>query len=378
MPDISDEFGNLFTSGSGAADGSGGFGAAARRFITAGVLNGDFFIAPEKTDAIDDFTNPLPYWSFVQASGTACSFTSFANVAAGSGRVLRMAMDQGAAGDSAYAEQIIPINGSQGRNWANLAKATAQTATTPGNNILLSVIGDYLKADGVTTTGGLSTGSATLQTLLNLADVTASPTAGVSSDALYLRVRLQLARDVAATTDSGAVYVYEVRQLNGPDDMVFANATGAATIPAQIINTTGGFLLRSTYNDATKSYIQLAADTVRLKNPLILLPDAQTITAVGDTIRSSGGSYNDLTANGVYTMTSTPTIGQGLWERQELTLLNVGANAITIQDQGTLANSNLRLTTATFAMGPRDSIKLCWATTSAGTQWIEVGRSNVI
>ncbi|HEY6014590.1 MAG TPA: hypothetical protein VIU37_11295, partial [Candidatus Limnocylindrales bacterium] len=56
---------------------------------------------------------------------------------------------------------------------------------------------------------------------------------------------------------------------------------------------------------------------------------------------------------------------------QMLLIVNVGANNITLQDQGTLAGSNLRLTAAGVTLGPRDSVKLMYSSTVG--DWIQVG-----
>jgi hypothetical protein len=60
------------------------------------------------------------------------------------------------------------------------------------------------------------------------------------------------------------------------------------------------------------------------------------------------------------TVTSTPSIAAGI-SGQEILLLNVdGANSLTLQDQGTLAGSTLRLQAATITIGPRDSVRLVY------------------
>jgi hypothetical protein len=51
-------------------------------------------------------------------------------------------------------------------------------------------------------------------------------------------------------------------------------------------------------------------------------------------------------------------------------------HTITLQDQGTLANSNLRLGAATRALGPRDNIRLIYNTTVG--DWVELAFSNVV
>lgn len=120
-----------------------------------------------------------------------------------------------------------------------------------------------------------------------------------------------------------------------------------------------------------------SADTATVNAQVILTPaSAQAITAVGNSITISGPVIQ-LTANASYTLTSAPTIANGT-DGQIIIIRNVdsGADVITIQDQGTLANSNLRLGATTRALGPRDSICLQYSSTVG--DWCECWYSNVI
>ena len=102
---------------------------------------------------------------------------------------------------------------------------------------------------------------------------------------------------------------------------------------------------------------------------------AQQITAVGQAILASGARVL-LTADASYTLTSAPTIANGE-DGQLLLILNVDTtDTITIQDQGTLASSNLRLSATTIALAPRDSILLLYDLTIG--DWVQVGQVNVI
>jgi hypothetical protein len=96
---------------------------------------------------------------------------------------------------------------------------------------------------------------------------------------------------------------------------------------------------------------------------------AQSITAVGNAI-TVASTTKQFTSTGTYTLTSAPTIANGE-DGQEVTLINVGANTVTIQDQGTLANSNLRLAAATVAIAPRQSVKLMYSSTVG--DWVQIG-----
>lgn len=101
---------------------------------------------------------------------------------------------------------------------------------------------------------------------------------------------------------------------------------------------------------------------------------SQSITAVGNAITATT-TYKRITSNSNYTLTSAPTIANGA-DGQLLIIVNTGSNTVTVQDQGTLGGSNIRLTTTTFAIGPRDSLTLMYFTDIG--DWVEIGRSNVI
>lgn len=100
------------------------------------------------------------------------------------------------------------------------------------------------------------------------------------------------------------------------------------------------------------------------------------IAAVGNMI-FPGATYVRLsnTSGGSLTLTSAPTIMNGL-PQQYLVLYNIGANNIVLQDQGTLAGSNLRLAATTRTLAPRQSISLLYSTDIG--DWLEQYYSAVI
>ncbi len=100
----------------------------------------------------------------------------------------------------------------------------------------------------------------------------------------------------------------------------------------------------------------------------------QTISAVGNQIQASSG-FVKVTAASAFSLNSTPTIPDGV-DGQMVTIINVGAGAITVSDQGTVALSGLRLTATTFAMATRDNITLVYDATIG--DWVETRRSNVL
>lgn len=118
-----------------------------------------------------------------------------------------------------------------------------------------------------------------------------------------------------------------------------------------------------------------SADTATINAQVILTPGtAQNITAAATAITLSGPIIQ-LTANASYTLSATPTIANGT-NGQVITIINVdSADVITLQNETTLAGSNLRLAgAANLALGPRDSVTLVYSSTLG--DWIQIGASN--
>lgn len=96
---------------------------------------------------------------------------------------------------------------------------------------------------------------------------------------------------------------------------------------------------------------------------------AVSLTAVTDAI-TQVGTYLPFTATAPLVLTSAPTIANGA-DGEIVLLINVGANAVTLSDQGTLPASNLRLEAATIELAARQSIMLMFIQ-SVG-DWVQIG-----
>lgn len=100
-------------------------------------------------------------------------------------------------------------------------------------------------------------------------------------------------------------------------------------------------------------------------------PDS--ITSAGTTIDPDGKSYVEIDPNASYTMTSTPTIqNSSAYNGQLAFISNVDAAfTVTLQDNGTLANSDLSLFDATVDVLPGTSVGFIYSTTLG--QWQQIG-----
>lgn len=97
--------------------------------------------------------------------------------------------------------------------------------------------------------------------------------------------------------------------------------------------------------------------------------DTNNITAAGNTIVVDRALLliQNVTG-GSLTLTSTPTIANGA-DGEVVRIVNVGSQNIVLQDQGTLASSNLRLASSTVTLAPRQSLDLVYL--SAVGDWVD-------
>ncbi len=148
----------------------------------------------------------------------------------------------------------------------------------------------------------------------------------------------------------------------GWDGLIKWGPGGAAALDAR--------LLRSAAKELTIDDNAGGPVTTKLIGRRVAVPKA-TQTVVAGTAIVADYEVVQINSTGAVTMTATPTIADGI-DGQMLTLLNVdSADTITLQDQGTLANSNLRLMAAVVAIGPRGSIQLMYSATIG--DWVQSG-----
>jgi hypothetical protein len=102
--------------------------------------------------------------------------------------------------------------------------------------------------------------------------------------------------------------------------------------------------------------------------------NAQTLAAATEIVANS--TVVQINCAGNVTSSAAPTIADGV-DGQKLTIINVDStDTYTLSDQGTLANSNLRLSATTVDLAPRSSISLLYSV-SIG-DWVQVGLTTVI
>lgn len=115
-----------------------------------------------------------------------------------------------------------------------------------------------------------------------------------------------------------------------------------------------------------------ATTNIGIRNASTLVNTPSTVqTIAAGTAIVADATIVQIQSTGSVTVTAAPTIANGQ-DGQELTIVNVdSADTITLQDQGTLASSNLRLVATTIALAPRQSVKLIYSSTVG--DWIQAG-----
>lgn len=142
------------------------------------------------------------------------------------------------------------------------------------------------------------------------------------------------------------------------------NASGPTTNGAfrQFIDDTNGNFLHQQYG------VHAWDTSVRVLD--------KTITAASQEINSLLYGIVSVEGDTAYTLTSTPSIEHGERDGQLITITSMfpGANTITLQDDATLANSDLFLKGGgTITLTSLTSITFRWRT--ADSKWYEVGRN---
>jgi hypothetical protein len=98
--------------------------------------------------------------------------------------------------------------------------------------------------------------------------------------------------------------------------------------------------------------------------------ETQSINQAALTINSNQAIV-PVTPTANFTLTSLPSIRPGMFEGQELKIVNVGSFAFGLMDQLTLPGTQLSMTTPTLTLAPRASVSFIW-TASYGGRWIQV------
>jgi hypothetical protein len=300
-----------------------GFGAAVRRYIQTGVLNGDFSIPPpDITQAISD-SNPLPYWTWTPPGDGLTIASISADATYASGYRLDVTYGTGATGVGTM-DQLVAVPMSQGQQYRVLL------SVFPGTSNLIALRYQYLALDAATTIGSEVEGTTSAGRELKI-DAGLVPTT-----AAYIRVRIYI--DTSLYVKPGGSIIGEVRAAFLPAEAtlglgsITANSgnidTGetvvkAVTVPADtfvvgsVYRITAWATVTSTVNNAVTVRLRIGPTTLVGTIVESLNPTANT-TASDDgvvyhamfTVRSVGVSGSVIGAIS-FTASETEPFGVG-------------------------------------------------------------------
>jgi len=255
----------------------------------SGVRNGDFGAAPpDVASDINDITNKLADWSFVQSAGTSITARVVTDANAASGYVLRFSCASGNINDLSYIEQTVPISSSRGGTWAAVSRVHWLAASAGTATFEYVANASYLKADG-TATGTEITGSGpAFVTAVKEQTLLPGVSGTVPSDARYLRIRFGVKRTATnattATLDMADVYV-----ATGGDRILFPDQTTSTNPPGSIIKSANVVTLNHDQQGIKPSVVLDGDDdTVEIRGELIGARVRRTATqAIADAVDES-------------------------------------------------------------------------------------------
>ena len=235
---IQNEAGAPILSTESTGGGAFVFGAITQGLVARGIENGDWAQTPLATGTASPITidNDLPYWDL---SGTAVSFAAVEDASSASGYIIRATVPAGT-GIFSTLSRTISIPGSRNRGFSFAPSVyTFNAVGTPSalTGSYVKITATWLKADGTTTTGVATSGSATFSTKSVQPALGTATT--IPSDCAFALVEITVgasAKAAISTIDLG-----EVSLIRGETTVMFtpANATGS---PGTITGTNGGGL----------------------------------------------------------------------------------------------------------------------------------------
>lgn len=168
-------------------------------------------------------------------------------------------------------------------------------------------------------------------------------------------------------------------------EFIFGTGTGANTTGFGFFNPLGSPNLRVLIG-ADVGGIAVATTTLPTGNDsafgggirvdgYIAGTSALSTLAAGDPVPITTHVRRVAGSGGAVTLTSTPTLADGIDGQQIIIVGTNDTNTVTLQDEAQLANSGLQLAGgADFTLGQYDTIHLVY--TSAEDKWMEISRSN--
>ena len=142
----------------------------------------------------------------------------------------------------------------------------------------------------------------------------------------------------------------------------------------------------SIFSPGDKSVEILKDGTLKLAKPAEMTADSsQSAVEIASTVINTAGFQIITSSGGIVTPTSTPSVstttsaGIALVTGKTITLVGTSdANAVILQDDDTLAGSQLELGSTTRTLGKNDVLVLIWIADASTTgRWLEKSYSSL-
>jgi hypothetical protein len=268
--------------------------------IYSGIQNGNLSAPPQAIGSADPISdsNPLPYFTFVDASSGRITAYAVEDSAQANGYAIRFQAIGAQAGDKVYLERRVSAPSSRAQSYVYSARAAFTAASnTAGYSAFVET--QYLKADGTTTTGAAATAtqpgtviqgynSTALELITYPGAGGAVPTDGAS---ILFRTGVTFSTAVAGTV---TIDLVEMRLIRGTTVVPFVDQFNPGSYAGYLGQTTGVFQLWANANGTAGSNpkIELSANTGS-----IYINAAGTITGGGTPtsgdieLRTKDGGY---------------------------------------------------------------------------------------
>jgi hypothetical protein len=224
------------------------FGPAALREIQAGVANGDFAIPPDAAGDTITEENPLPYWTFTDASSGIIVPTVVASASTAMGNALRFTIAATTTGKIATFTRYIPIAGNANRVYSYIGQLyRVAVSGTAGNKALVKVT---LTLTSYSTDLNSGSASATANYTANSATPTLT-TSAFTPDATAAFILIALQVETTGTT-SGTVTIdfSEIRTARGDSLIPITDDANPTWLPALISASSGTLTITAPTNNA--------------------------------------------------------------------------------------------------------------------------------
>ena len=224
------------------------FGSAALREIQAGVANGDFAISPDDSTGTITAENPLPYWTFTDASSGIIVPTLVASASTAMGHALRFTIAATTTGKIGTFTRYIPIAGNANRIYSYIGQLyRVAVSGTAGDKALVKVT---LTLTSYSTDLTAGSASATANYTANSATPTLT-TSAFTPDATAAFILVALKVETTGTT-SGTVTIdfSEVRTARGDSLIPITDDANPTWLPALITASSGTLTITAPTNNA--------------------------------------------------------------------------------------------------------------------------------